>query len=284
MSKHQQSMLAATLLVGCAGILGHNIASAQNYNFYQSPSFLQGNVTTPSWTMNQKIAENARDNLKKLGADKSNVKERSSSTKPSITPERKPSGATATGGSPADYMRRASASNNPLPYTRDRVLSTKIRDDFLKDYAKQMPSDVADMRATTEQNDLVQIIAGLVQLQGIDSSRMEGIMAIWYGQSWAIANQRPLPTPQQYQGIANQIRGPMANSPEWTKMSNAQRQIIFEQLVYPLVIQKSNYQAYLKQGKTDAMARMAGATQQGLKKTGLDLQSLKLGNDGFAFF
>jgi hypothetical protein len=277
MLKNRNSFLVATL-AGSALLFFAVPGLAQNYNYYQSPSFLQSTVTLPISNANQAIANNARDNLKKLGASGS-----SSAKKTAPAAERQttsaPSGRAA---SPEDIRRRASPTNNPLPYTRDRALSAKIREDFLQDYAKQMPSDVASMRESTAQTDHVQIIAGVVQLQGVDSGSMEGLLALWYGQAWAIAHQKPLPTPQQYQGIANQLRTTMAHSSDWKNMTNVQRQTLFERLVYPLFVQKANYQAYLKQGKTDAMARMASATSEGLKKTGLDLQSLRLTDNGFA--
>ena len=64
-------------------------------------------------------------------------------------------------------------------------------------------------------------------------------------------------------------------------MNDKQRQEFIEQLAYPLIVQKANYQAYLKQGKKDSIARMAAATQEGLKKIGLDLRNLKLSDNGF---
>jgi hypothetical protein len=178
---------------------------------------------------------------------------------------------------------RISASNNPLPYVRDKALSEKIREEFLQDFEKQgMTDDLTGMRATTAQNDIVQIMAAFIRLQGLDSGSMEGMIAFWYGQAWAIANQKPLPTPQQYQGIAEQVQASMAKSPTWSKMSNVDRQKFFEQLAYPLFVQKANYQAYLKSGKKDSMAKMARNTQEGLKKIGLDFQNLQLSDDGFS--
>jgi hypothetical protein len=189
--------------------------------------------------------------------------------------------AEASSQAPSNTTRRASANNNPLPYTRDKALSAQIREAFLRDFAKQMPDAVDDIREITEKTDLVQAMAGSAQLSGLDSGTMEGMMALWYGQAWAIANQQPMPSKQQYQGIANQLYTSMQNSPQWSQMNNKQRQEFIEQLAYPLIIQKANYQAYLKQGKKDSMARMSAATQEGLKKIGLDLRNLKLSDNGF---
>ncbi len=176
---------------------------------------------------------------------------------------------------------KASPNNNPLPYRRDQGLSNKIRDEFLRDFAKQMPaSEALEMRATVEQTDFVQVATGLVQLQGMSSGTPEGLFALWYGQSWAILHQKPLPSKQQYQAIGTQVRAMLASTGTWDKMSNTERQSFFEQLAYPLIVQKANYQAYLKQNKADSIARMAEATRTGLQKIGVDLQTLELRDSG----
>ena len=160
-------------------------------------------------------------------------------------------------------------------------LSAQLRDEFLADFTKQMPpADAADLRELLQKNDLVQVTAGMVQLQKLDSSAMESVLAYWYGQSWAIANQKPLPTAQQYAGIAEQVKVSMAASGYWSNLNNDKRQRAFEQLAYPLVVQRANYQAYLKQGKNEAIGRMSGATQAGMKKIGLDMRAMQLSDAG----
>ncbi len=240
------------VLAGSATTLFALPAAAQ-YNYYASSSFMSNQFNYPSL---------APTPSKKSSQSSSAPKPRSVEA-PSNTP------------------RRASANNNPLPYTRDKALSAQIRETFLRDFAKQMPDAVDDVRETAEKTDLVQVMAGFAQIEGLDSGTMEGMMALWYGQAWAIANQQPMPSKQQYQGIANQLHTSMQNSPQWSQMNNKQRQEFIEQLAYPLIVQKANYQAYLKQGKKDSMARMAAATQEGLKKIGLDLRNLKLSDNGF---
>jgi hypothetical protein len=171
---------------------------------------------------------------------------------------------------------RASATNNPLPYDRDLALSAKLREDFIVSYAQQDPDATASMRNMTQQNDLVQVMAGFIQLQGLDSASMENLIAFWYGQGWAVAHQKPLPTAEQFQAIAAQVQRHFDKSPVLKNMGNAARQTFFEQNAYALFITKANYEAYLKRGKTDVMARMAVATQESFKKMGLDLQKLQL--------
>lgn len=231
------------------------VPALAQYNYYASSSFLSNQFNYPSLapTPSKKSSQTS-------SAPKARAAEPPVST---------------------NTTRRASPNNNPLPYTRDKALSAQIRDTFLQDFAKQMPEAVDDVRATAEKTDLVQVMAGFAQLEGLDSGTMEGMMALWYGQAWAIANQQPMPSKQQYQGIASQLRTSLQNSSKWSQMGNKQRQEFVEQLAYPLIVQKANYQAYLKQGKRDSMARMSAATQEGLKKIGLDLLNLKLSDNGF---
>lgn len=255
MSKNQTLLRLATLLTAAAGLLASHAAFAQ-YNYYDSGAFaFNQNNYPPITTQRYK---------------------KPSGTTQSKAPAPKPVPAALD-----SKAGRASANDNPLPYTRDKALSVKLRDEFLADFTRQMaPGDAAEMREMLQQTDLVQATAALVQLQKLDSSAMESVLAFWYGQSWAIANQKPLPTAQQYAGIAEQLRVSMASSGEWGNMSNDKRQRAFEQLAYPLVVQKANYQAYLRQGKSDAIARMSNATQTGMKKIGLDMRGMALGNAG----
>ena len=257
MPHRQHSFFACALLAGCALLFAPLGALAQ-YNYYDSGAF----------AFNQ-------NNYPPIGNQRWK--------KPSGTAQSKPAKSTPAPAPPAAEGKagRASANNNPLPYIRDKALSAQLRDEFLADFTKQMPpADAADLRELLQKNDLVQATAGMVQLQKLDSSAMESVLAVWYGQSWAIANQKPLPTAQQYAGIAEQVKASMAASGYWSNLNNDKRQRAFEQLAYPLVVQQANYKAYVKQGKKDAIARMSSATQAGMKKIGLDMRGMQLGDAG----
>ena len=255
MLQRQHSFFACTLLIGCALLFAPLGALAQ-YNYYDSGAF----------AFNQ-------NNYPPIGNQRWK--------KPSGTTPSKPVKIAPAPTAPESKAGRASANNNPLPYTRDKALSAQLRDEFLADFTKQMPpSDAADLRELLQKNDLVQATAGMVQLQKLDSSAMESVLAVWYGQSWAIANQKPLPTAQQYAGIAEQVKASMAASGYWSNLNNDKRQRAFEQLAYPLVVQQANYKAYVKQGKNDAIARMSSATQAGMKKIGLDMRAMQLSDTG----
>jgi hypothetical protein len=244
------------LAFSAALIQRHASAQVPVYNFYTSPTFYHNQTTYPQITYPS-------------SSTSSKSTKSSTATKPK-TPVASPK---STG--------RASLDNNPLPYKRDRALSAKIREEFLAEYARQVPDEAATMRATAERTDFVQIIAGYAQLQGLDSGTMEGLMAYWYGQAWAIAHQRPLPSARQFQGIEEQLRRGTPQTDKWSKMTNAERQTFFEQIAHPLFLQRARYQSYLKEGKKDYLVRMASATQEGLKKIGLDMQSLQLSDNGF---
>ncbi len=254
MRKNSYSKFKLLILLAVGTALTQQPASAwvPVYNFYTSPTFYHNQNTYPQIKY-PSSSESGSGNTAKPKAPSGNPK-------PSA---------------------RASLDRNPLPYTRDSALSLKIREEFLADYARQVPQEAAAMRTRTEQTDFVQVIAGMIRLQGLDSGSMEGLVAYWYGQSWAIAHQRPLPTATQFQGIAEQLRNSTSQTGKLSKMNNVERQTFFEQIAYPLFLQKARYQSYLKSGDKAYLVRMASAAQEGHKKTGLDLQNLRLGDSGF---
>jgi hypothetical protein len=172
--------------------------------------------------------------------------------------------------------------NNALPYSRSSAVSKVVRSEFLADLGKRGEAkDVTQMRTMMEENDFVQIFAGLARLQGLDSGTPEGLTALFYGQTWAIANQRPLPSASQYQGIAKQLRDTNANAMVWDKLNNQGRQELVERLVYPLIIQRANYQVYMREGKTAAIVDMSDKVQEGMKDFNMDMRSMQLNNAGF---
>lgn len=256
MLRNQNICFIATFLTGCIGLLVPSKVLAQ-YNYYSSPSFY----------FNQ-------NNYPPIGATYSSG---SSSTKKPV----QRSTSTQTDSTTTNQTVRISATNNPLPYTRNKALSAKIREEFLQDLAKQLPPDEAKgVRELMENNDIVQTLAGFARLQGLNSGKKEDLLAFWYGQQWAVANQQPLPSSQQYKSIASQLQRSISQS-SIAKMNNTELQTFFEQLAYPQVIQKANYQAYRKSGKQDSINRMSKATREGLKKIGIDLQNMRLTDDGF---
>lgn len=236
------------------------------YNSYSYSSSYYNNITGPAYHSSQLLKNQARDRLARLNRGDSTD---SSTPKILDRAQKKP------------VPTAPNISRRSLPYDRDFALSEKIKENFLQDFAKQLPNEINDIRRTLEKNDLVNTVAALIQREGLDSGSMEGFIAFWYGQSWAVANQKPLPSSRQYQGISQQLHASAGNTQLWEKMTNREKQEFFEKMAYPLVVQKLNYQMYTKQGKNSSIARMASFTQEGLKKFGLNLQRLTLADDGF---
>ncbi len=277
MKKCKSRHLRASIALGAALMAISIPVTAQHIGYYSPPPYVYYNAAVPITVMNQSIKNQALDKLEALESDRGSAKTSGSSA--DTKDSNRPAPGSASARSP--YAGRASATNNPLPYQRDAVLSRKIRDRFLDDADTRMPKVAPTIRELTGKNDFVQLIAGMAQLQGLDSGTVEGLLALWFGQAWAIAHQKPLPTPQQYRGIAVQLKTNMAKAPELRDMSNVNRQVFFEQMSYPLLIQKLNYQGYLERGETRYISDMAADSQKLMMGMGINLQSLKLTNRGF---
>jgi hypothetical protein len=245
--KNRSTFSVAMSVLGCASLMTATQALAQ-YNYYNSGSFSSNINTYPP------IGDNTR------------WKTPSSGNSPKV---KKPT------------TKRISTNNNLLPYTRDRELSAKIREEYFQDIERRYPSIVADMRTMLTKNDVVYITAKFIQQEGLDSSTMEGVMAYWFGQAWAVSNQEPFPTARQYQGIAAQLRKSLGKSSKFSQMTNAQRQTLFEELAYRLFEQRANYRAAMKSGDTSATAKLARESQAGLTKLGLNFKGKRLNDNGF---
>lgn len=188
-------------------------------------------------------------------------------------PTAQPSGPTVF---PERFLR------NPLPYKRDMALAAKLRSEFLGNVGKgSSAASHANLKAMTTRNDFVQVFALMAKLQGLDTATVEGLTALWYGQAWAIANQRPLPTARQYQGIARQLRDTKANPLGWDKLNNSGRQTVVEMIAYPALVQRATYDDYRSSGDTAALARFADRVQAGMMKFNMNMQSLSLTDSGF---
>jgi hypothetical protein len=247
--EHRCTFIITISLLGCANLFASTEARAQ-YNYYQSGSFYS--------------------NINNYPPIYNNYKKSTSTSTPSNSSSKVKKRAT----------ERTATSNNLLPYTRDRELSSKIREEYLQDIERRFPSQAPGIRALLNKNDVVYVTAKFIQREGLDSGTMEGVMAYWFGQAWAVSNQEQFPTARQYQGIAEQINNSRKSS-KLSQMSNAQRQTFFEELAYRLFEQRANYQAALKSSDTVATAKIARETQAGLTKLGLNFRGKKLTNNGF---
>lgn len=127
---------------------------------------------------------------------------------------------------------------------------------------------------------MVEFFAFMAKHEGLDTSTAEGLTALWYGQAWAIANQRPLPTARQYQGIAKQLRDTNANAMFWDKLDNKGRQTVVEMIAYPAVLQRFTYENYRAAGNTTGIASLAKRVQASMLKFKMNMQSLRLTDAG----
>jgi hypothetical protein len=247
--KNRNTFLITTFVIGCAAISLTSTQVLAQYNYYTSGSFYSNINTYPP------IDGDKRWKSPSSG-DSTKVKKRTNS-------------------------RNVTSSNNSLPYTRDRSLSSKIREEYLQDLEQRLPGSIASMRTLLTKNDVVQTTAKFIQQEGLDSGTMEGMMAYWFGQAWAVSNQRPFPTSQQYQGIAEQIQASTGKSSKLSKLNNSERQIFFEELAYRLFEQRATYQQALESGDTGSTAKISRQSQAGLTKLGLNFKGKKLNDRGF---
>ncbi len=262
MSMKSRSLISFAVVTMGTGMLTLSAPAFAQYDYYSSGSFGFNQNNYPDLSGHK---------WKKPGA--------SSTTEPTKQKRQAQSPTTQPSTQLSD---QAKFLQNPLPYKRDMALAAKLRTDFLSNVGKgSSASRHADLTSMTAKTDFVQVFALMAKLEGLDTSTAEGLTALWYGQSWAIANQRPLPTARQYQGIAKQLRDTNANAMVWDKLDNIGRQTIVEMVAYPAVVQRATYEDYLNTKNTVAMQEFANRVQAGMLKFNMNMQSLRLTDAGF---
>jgi hypothetical protein len=258
-----RSLISFVAVTIGAGLLAMSAPALAQYDYYSSGSFGFNQNNYPDLSGHK---------WKKPGAS-STTTESTKSKRQAQTPTTQPS---------TQLSDQARFLQNPLPYKRDMALAAKLRSDFLSNVGKGSSAlRHADLTSMTAKTDFVQVFALMAKLEGLNTSTAEGLTALWYGQSWAIANQRPLPTAQQYQGIAKQLRDTNANAMVWDKLDNKGRQTIVEMVAYPAVVQRATYEDYLNNKNTAAIEDFANRVQAGMLKFNMNMQSLKLTDAGF---
>jgi hypothetical protein len=256
-----RSLISCVVITMGASLLTVSAPSFAQYDYYSSGSF----------GFNQ-------NNYPDLSGHKWKKPSASTTTTDSPKPKRQ----TQTTQPSTQLSDQARFLQNPLPYKRDMALAAKLRTDFLSNVGKgSSASRHADLTSMTAKTDFVQVFALMAKLEGLNTSTAEGLTALWYGQSWAIANQRPLPTERQYQGIAKQLHDTNANAMVWDKLDNKGRQTIVEMIAYPAVVQRATYEDYLNNRNTVAMQDFAKRVQAGMLKFNMNMQSLRLTDAGF---
>jgi hypothetical protein len=164
-----------------------------------------------------------------------------------------------------------------LPYQRDMKQSAKIRDSFIQSlHAITTPDQVGGVRGLMKETDIVDVYASMINNAGLDATRMEDVLAFWYGHMWMVSNKSRAPTPKQYRGISLQIFQSINQSDTWKKMSDRQKQELVETLIYPAFMQYARHLGYQKTGDAAGLDSMARAARTGLNNSSLKIQGMRL--------
>lgn len=258
----KRNLLRASVALTVVAIAGP-VAAYDSY--YNSPLFYthmsNNSLQMHSITMNS-IGERAKTEYEKNRSRSRSAPENQSRS---------------AGGADAPQFARAK-----LPYQRDIRLSEQIRDSLLRDLRTiATEQDIAGVRRLMQQTDMVDMYASMMNNVGLDASRMEDIMAYWYGQMWTVMNKASPPTPRQYRAISMQVFQSISGSEHWRSMSDRQKQSLAEGIIYPSIIQQARFRGYMKSGNKSGLDKLAGAAKVGLQKSQLQIQDMRLTDAGF---
>jgi hypothetical protein len=166
-------------------------------------------------------------------------------------------------------------------YTPSKSLRKKNLASFVAKTRATDPAGADQMEQLFAYGDIISQIDAIMQGKGMTASNAADAYAIWWVSAWQAANgdgsERNSAT---YQAVSAQAARGFATSPEFANATDAQKQEMAE----AMLIQAAMIDAAKDNFANDPamMKQLATAVKQGAKKSGLDLDTMTLTDEGFA--
>jgi hypothetical protein len=176
-------------------------------------------------------------------------------------------------------------SSIPLSVSPTYTPSISVRKKNLANFvAKTRATDPAgadQMEQVFASGDIIEIVDGALKGKGLTVSNAADAYAVWWVSAWQAANgdtsERSNAT---YKAVSGQAARGFANSPEFAKATDAQKQEMAEaMLVQTVMIDQMNEASA---GDPAMKQKLADAVKQGAKASGIDLDTMTLTEQGFA--
>ncbi len=170
----------------------------------------------------------------------------------------------------------------PTGYRRDPEVTRRVVDSFA-DYVARVggPAEAQAVRTQLAHTDLERAWAGLVSENGFHPGDAADALAAYWMLNWIMANRSDAGAPQAA-AVRAQVRASLPESPNFARLTDAQRQGMAETYMVNFLYQQGSYTDALRQRDPARLQRLSDAAQQRFRtEMGLDLRRLALTDRGF---
>jgi hypothetical protein len=166
-------------------------------------------------------------------------------------------------------------------YTPSKSLRKKNLANFVAKTRATDPAGADQMQQLFANGDIISQIDGAIAPYGLTASNTADAYAVWWVAAWQVANSDTSDVNgATYKAVSAQAARGFATSPEFANATDAQKQEMAEAMLIQAAMidaAKDNFA-----GDPAMMKQLATAVKQGAKKSGLDLDTMTLTEDGFA--
>jgi hypothetical protein len=166
-------------------------------------------------------------------------------------------------------------------YTPSKSLRKKNLANFVSKTRATDPAGADQMEQLFANGDIISQIDSAIAPYGLTSSNAADAYAVWWVAAWQVANSDTRDVNgATYKAVSAQAARGFATSPEFANATDAQKQEMAEAMLIQAAMidaAKDNFA-----GDPAMMKQLATAVKQGAKKSGLDLDTMTLTDEGFA--
>lgn len=183
-------------------------------------------------------------------------------------------------GVPMDFsVPDAPATRMDFTYRYDRARTQQnLRNFVARTENPEARANLQQMIAA--QPNMIQEVGQAIQPYGLDAHNVADAYALWWINSWLVANQRDEdPDRETIATVKQQVRNAFSATPDFAKTSDAERQEYAEALLLQATLLGSAFD----QWKSDPamLGELSQAAHQGAKASGVDLSLMTLTRNGF---
>src|SRR5579883_1554395 len=160
----------------------------------------------------------------------------------------------------------------------DPRISAQVKEAFLSDLRQRNPAIAAQMEASFNRRDVRLQFNEAIAPYGLHSDNAIDVVAAYLTAMWMAANQAPLPSTSQVQGVSRQLRDEM--SAQSRPSSPAERQRNAEVLMYETVWLIDLRQQAQRQNNRLALQQLADTVEQKFRAGNVELRALRLTDAG----
>ena len=168
-----------------------------------------------------------------------------------------------------------------LTYVTEPRVSDRVRGAMIDVLSKQNPELRPKIARAFANDEVLRNFDRFMRSRGWSSHDIADDMAMLLLVGWETVTSRDA-TAAQIEGARRQLHGVFRQTPQLRAMTNADRQVLGEQIAYEVVITSLVRQQAVRSGDRAQLAQLRQSTATLIKQQGVDLTRLTLTDRGFS--